>query len=52
MQQNCQLANTGATSRAIGLFTWDPDGHTRRVHPALALLAIAPYLIGLLVAIA
>jgi ABC-2 type transport system permease protein len=41
-----------ALALAIGLFSWDPDSQTRRLNPTLALLAIAPYLVGLLVAIA
>jgi ABC-2 type transport system permease protein len=34
---------------ALFLFTWDRRNAGRRGHPALALLALAPYLLGLLV---
>jgi len=37
---------------AIGLFSWDSDNHTRRLHPALALLAVVPYVLGALVSAA
>jgi len=32
---------------AVLLFSWDPSNSTRRAHPALALLALVPYLAGL-----
>ncbi|GAB5494914.1 MAG: hypothetical protein Phog2KO_51290 [Phototrophicaceae bacterium] len=31
---------------AIYLFSWDSQNDTRRGHPALALLALLPYIIG------
>lgn len=41
-----------ALALAIGLFSWDPDSQTRRLHPAFALLAVVPYLLGLVAAAA
>ena len=37
-----------AASLAIALFSWDRKNSTRRLHPALAFLAILPYLAGAL----
>jgi ABC-2 type transport system permease protein len=38
-----------ALGLAIALFSWDQKNATRRLHPALATLAIVPYLVGALV---
>lgn len=38
-----------ALAMAIGLFSWDRQNVTRRLHPALAVVAIAPYVIGAIV---
>jgi hypothetical protein len=37
---------TVALGLAVALFSWDRKNATRRVHPAVALLAIVPYLVG------
>lgn len=39
-----------ALGLAVALFSWDRKNATRRVHPGLALLAIVPYLAGILLA--
>jgi ABC-2 type transport system permease protein len=39
-----------ALGLAVALFSWDGKNTTRRLHPALALLAVAPYLVGTLIA--
>jgi hypothetical protein len=36
---------------AIFLFSWDSQNSTRRGHPLLALLALAPYIAGMLLAV-
>lgn len=35
-----------ALALAVGLFSWDRQNLTRRLHPALSLIALAPYLIA------
>ncbi len=35
---------------AVALFSWDRKNATRRLHPALALLAIVPYVAGIILA--
>ena len=39
-----------ALGLAVVLFSWDRKNATRRLHPAVALLAIVPYLVGTLLA--
>jgi ABC-2 type transport system permease protein len=39
-----------ALGLAVALFSWDRKNATRRLHPAVALLAIVPYLVGTLLA--
>ncbi len=39
-----------AFTLAVSLFSWDRKNSTRRLHPALALLAIVPYAVGTLLA--
>jgi ABC-2 type transport system permease protein len=40
-----------AFALAVFLFSWDSKNATRRGHPALALLAIVPYLVGMLLSL-
>jgi ABC-2 type transport system permease protein len=40
------VGGTVALGLAVALFSWDRKNATRRVHPAVALLAIVPYLAG------
>ncbi|OGO49324.1 MAG: hypothetical protein A2Z30_04375 [Chloroflexi bacterium RBG_16_64_43] len=40
-----------ALAMSVFLFSWDSKNTTRRGHPALALLAWAPYLVGLLLSL-
>jgi ABC-2 type transport system permease protein len=39
-----------ALGLAVALFSWDRKNATRRMHPAVALLAIVPFLVGTLLA--
>ncbi len=39
-----------ALGLAVALFSWDRKNATRRMHPAVGLLAIVPYLVGALLA--
>ena len=40
-----------AFALAVFLFSWDSKNATRRAHPALAALALVPYLVGLLLSL-
>jgi ABC-2 type transport system permease protein len=44
------IGGVAALGLAVALFSWDRKNATRRLHPAVALLAIVPYLVGTLLA--
>ncbi|HEY5651864.1 MAG TPA: hypothetical protein VIW46_10480, partial [Acidimicrobiia bacterium] len=39
-----------ALGLAVAMFSWDRKNATRRIHPAVGLLAIVPYVVGALLA--
>ena len=44
------LGGAVALGLAVALFSWDRKNATRRMHPAVGLLAIVPYVVGALLA--